>query len=368
MSSLSTFIYSSSNDYWLWSVAGLCAGAFLFYRGFHLLQRRRLILDTPASKIRSASIGLVEISGLAVGPYTMPAPLTGAPCYYYRTVAWQLKQSGKNKEWKKVADESLHLPFYLDDNSGRVLIDPQGAELDLHRDFQEEFDIALFSSRFNLPPNVAGFLARHGIGNDKKLKLEEYCIKPKNALFVLGTLAPNPGLEVSATPVPTISDDSVRFQFRMNLPSISMTGTEDSIPVPADAGRSAAVEVIRLPGADRPSNLTGMTQQEKVAAALTKAGIMNPAAWAAAGAQYPDVKVSSTETPTSNAALAAPEFDPKPASVLMKGTNNPAFFVSWRSQHEVAQSLGWQSTLMIWGGPALILISLFILLSHFGWM
>jgi len=47
----------------------------------------------------------------------------------------------------------------------------------------------------------------------------------------------------------------------------------------------------------------------------------------------------------------------------MKGTNNKAFLISWRSQQAVARSLGWKSTLMIWGGPALALLSLYLFLN-----
>src|ERR1700693_3809219 len=93
---LQAFIIYSAENSWLWAFVGLAFGAYWFYRGFILLARRRLILDTPASKIRSASIGFVVLSGLAGGPYTLRAPLTGLPCYYYRTLAWQLKRSGKN--------------------------------------------------------------------------------------------------------------------------------------------------------------------------------------------------------------------------------------------------------------------------------
>ena len=378
---LSIFVYFSSSDLWLWAVAGVGAGAFLFYRGFRLLQRRRLILDTPASKIRSASMGLVEVSGLAVGPYTMQAPITGTPCYYYRTVAWQLRQSGKNKEWKKVADESLHLPFYLDDNTGRLLVNPQGAELEIHRDFHEEYDISFFSSTLNLPVNVAGFLARHGIGSDKKLRLDEYCIKPKNALFILGTLAANPGLEVKPTPVTTISDNSVQLKFTMNLPAIGNLSGGMLHPLPAMTnaiaspepvnGENETAEIIRLRSA-QPARLTDMTQQGRVAAALVRAGITNPTAWEAAGLQDSSIVMQTASVSGAGNGTSAPspvngEFDLHPPALLMKGSNNPAFFISWRSQHEVAQSLGWKSTLMIWGGPALLLLSLYFLLLHFGW-
>jgi hypothetical protein len=56
-----------------------------------------------------------------------------------------------------------------------------------------------------------------------------------------------------------------------------------------------------------------------------------------------------------------------PKTVLLQGENNRTFFISWRSQRELAQSLGTKSTLMIWGGPALALLSLYLLLAHFGW-
>jgi hypothetical protein len=47
----------------------------------------------------------------------------------------------------------------------------------------------------------------------------------------------------------------------------------------------------------------------------------------------------------------------------MKGKNNPTFLISWRSQREIARSLGWKCTLMIWGGPALALLFLYGLLT-----
>ncbi len=198
---LALVLLSGRDDLWLYAGIGAAAGVYLFYRGFRTLQRKRLILDTPSSKIRSASMGLVEVSGLATGPYTIPAPVTGVPCYFYRTIAWQLKQAGKNKEWQKVAEESMHVPFFLDDNTGRLLVDPQGAEMEIHRDFHEEYSGSFFGSNDDVSLSVANFLARYGVANDHRLRVDEYCIKPKNALFVLGTLAQNPGVEVSGTPV-----------------------------------------------------------------------------------------------------------------------------------------------------------------------
>jgi hypothetical protein len=116
-----------------------------------------------------------------------------------------------------------------------------------------------------------------------------------------------------------------------------------------------------------------MTQQQKMAAALMKAGITNPAAWAVAeagSAITAAVPSYSGDAAVSNsvsvgASLASEEFDTHSSAVLMKGAHNPAFFISWRSQRDVVRSLGWKSALMIWGGPALTLLSVYVLLTHF---
>ena len=109
-----------------------------------------------------------------------------------------------------------------------------------------------------------------------------------------------------------------------------------------------------------------MTQQQRIAAALMKAGISNPAAWAAAGVTGSAVAVQGNGNGSAlEASLAAPlsEFDPRPPVVLAKGKNNPTFLISWRSQRELARSLGWKCALMIWGGPALTLLCLYGLLA-----
>ena len=366
----------------LWCGVGFFAGIGLFVYGFRLLQRRRLILDTPFSKIRSASIGMVEVSGLAVGPYTMVAPITARPCYSYRTLVWEWKQQGKNKNWVKIAAECMHVPFFIDDNTGRLLVDPRGADLDLHQDFQQEFCDSFFTTKDPAPDNVRSFLARHGVVTSNKIKVEEYCIKPKNSLFILGTLGENPGLEVTAQPVrdnePINSFSTHGFSLSFNS-VFSTGGAEGDSPVGAMT-RSFAIqpgaprhEVIRLSSESAFQKTSDMTQQQKVAAALLKAGISNPEAWEAAGVPTPGgVQVladPATATPRENAngnagsAAQTNAFDAHPPVVLMQGANHKTFLISWRSQQEVARSLGWKCTLMIWGGPVLALLSLYVFLG-----
>jgi hypothetical protein len=422
-------------------------GIVLFIRGFHLLKRRRLILDTPFSKIRGASIGMVEISGQAVGPYTMNAPITAHPCYFYRTLVWELKKEGKNSQWVKVAGECMHLPFFVDDNTGRVMIDPRGADLDLHCDFQQEFSTSFFSTKDAPPPEVAAFLARYGVSTTNKIKVEEFCIKPKNALFVLGTLGENPGVEVTSRPIqeierlgpsrrgfllalnPVLSPSSSSVEndidahaFAEQFPTTSSSGSgrfssSQSSLSPSHFSQSRRQEVIQLSTDPTPVKTEDMTQQQKVAAALLKAGIANPVAWSAAGLSIPTFGgTKAIPDPSANFAgyaangnggngnsgantpraqgngsngsgfkvqnagaksvglngneddLPRPQnpsegFVLRPPVVIRKGDNNPTFLISWRSQQEVVRTLRWQCTLMIWGGPAISLLSLYFMLN-----
>jgi len=324
-----------------------------------MLARKRLLINTPTSKIRSASLGLIEISGVATGPYTLPAPISGLSCFLYRTTAWIQSDDSKSHEWKKVAEETLHVPFFLNDGTGQLLIDPRGAKLDLHRDLHQTYSDTIFSP--HAPPQVSSFLARHGATDSSKIRIEERCIKPKDTLFVVGTMAENPGIDVRPFPVAIERNDLV-------LTNVVPQARLPITPPP---------EVIRLSEPGNSSAPVDMTQQSKIAAALTKAGITNAAAWTAAGVPYRGVSVAdsprisqvsvngdSKDRDQPAKLNEEPAFDLDPPVVLMKGENDPAFLISWSSQHDLVRSLGWKSAAMIWCGAALTLLGICVLLAH----
>ena len=381
---IETAIFLSSRSENLPILAGLgaLAGFYFFYKGFRLLERKRLILNTPASKIRSAAMGLVEINGLAIGPYVLTSPLQQMECYYYRSLAWELKHEGKNNEWVKVAEETLHVPFYVDDNTDKVLVDPRGAEMDLHCDLQAQYHRSVLFEGPEMPGCVSEFLVRHAANPDKRIKVEEYCIKPKNSLFVLGTLSQNPGLDVSIMPSwAGRAGHKLKAASAVSGRAYSGKSVEDELSLPPVYGDDPP-QVIRLSGEATKVPVTVMTQQQKIAAALMKAGGSSPAAWAAAGVGLRPKAVSAvlvnprpakpapatSAFDASNDASGLRGFDLHPPVVLMQGSHNQAFFISWRSQRDVVNSLGWKSTLMIWGGPALTLISVYLLLIYFRWL
>jgi hypothetical protein len=60
------------------------------------------------------------------------------------------------------------------------------------------------------------------------------------------------------------------------------------------------------------------------------------------------------------------EFDLNPPTVLQKGSAGRPFVIAAQSERDLLESLSQTSTLYIWGGPALVLGGLAVLLWQLG--
>lgn len=96
--------------------------ALLFWSGFHFIRLRRQIENTPTSKIRSIAMGMVEVKGRAIRRYALISPMSHTACVFYRLTKYHRKQ---NNQWTVTStSSSANVPFFLEDNTGRVEIDP----------------------------------------------------------------------------------------------------------------------------------------------------------------------------------------------------------------------------------------------------
>ena len=92
------------------SLAGIVLGVMIYLLAFRLLMLKRFVQHLPVQKIRSAPAGLVALQG-KVEPYPnqyTTHPLTGEKCVVF---------------------EQTRYPFWVDDDTGRILVDPAGAAL-----------------------------------------------------------------------------------------------------------------------------------------------------------------------------------------------------------------------------------------------
>lgn len=128
-----------------------------------------------------------------------------------------------------------------------------------------------------------------------------------------------------------------------------------------DVAKRNSHEVIQLSPVDmQPNGSESMTQQGKIAAALMRAGIPNPATWADHNAHN---KVRVADEPESEEAEAAK--DVEVCRVLQQKSNAVVLPLPTRDLSHTADG---KTSLMIWGGPALTLACIYILAAHFGWL
>ncbi|MGO8815827.1 MAG: hypothetical protein ACLQVG_14345 [Terriglobia bacterium] len=113
-------------------ILGFGGGIYTFLKGFHDYRKYRLVADTPEIHIRSIPMGLVKIRGEARAEETLLSPITHTPCYLFKVVVdeWRSNSDGGG-EWKHVTTDVKAVKFYLQDGSGDVLVDPANSELDL---------------------------------------------------------------------------------------------------------------------------------------------------------------------------------------------------------------------------------------------
>ena len=136
--------------FFLFMAAFVVVGLYIYFRGLRALRLKRYLQNVPCSSIRSAAIGPVEISGKAVGPYTIVPPNGTEECLCY----WRITEA------KTV--QFVSAPLYLDDGTGRLMISPRA------------LDMSLIPAL--LEPGIYG------------------AVRPGETIFVLGSLQQNPWL------------------------------------------------------------------------------------------------------------------------------------------------------------------------------
>ncbi|MFP5419371.1 MAG: hypothetical protein ACLGHA_09470 [Gammaproteobacteria bacterium] len=110
-----------------WQISFALIGLTSFWAWYANTKRYRVVADTPTSRIASAPQGYVELVGR--GQHKPGEPLvsriSGLPCLWYRYVI-ERREDGR---WEHVESGRSDDAFQIDDGSGQVLIDPEGAEM-----------------------------------------------------------------------------------------------------------------------------------------------------------------------------------------------------------------------------------------------
>lgn len=115
----------NSRNGWLLSLS--LVGLMSFIAWLANFRRYRTVSDTPTSRIASAPQGYVEIIGQGRQPpgEKLISRISGMPCLWYR----YLIERKRGDRWEYVDSGVSHETFGIDDGSGSLLVDPEGAEI-----------------------------------------------------------------------------------------------------------------------------------------------------------------------------------------------------------------------------------------------
>ena len=163
---------------------------------FRAGRRRRLIENLPTSKTSGVFIGLVELKGTAESAEPLTSFLAAQACVQYawtvqehwsRTVTTTETDSKGNTRtvtrhesgWTTVADGGEMIPFYLQDDCGVILVQPEDAKIEPLKIFDETCGLG--------DPLYYGKGPAGAIGNsDYRRRFVENGIPLQTNLFIVG--------------------------------------------------------------------------------------------------------------------------------------------------------------------------------------
>ncbi len=146
-------------------------GLLLFYNSFKQWQKKRIIENIPTSIIKSAAMGLVEIYGVVKCNNTINSPNSGKECVYY--------EYALSDDDIRLADQENigKCEFFLEDESGQVLVVPDNAKMKLSPGCIHEYE---HKTNIIINDQQSPYYSCH--------IHKEYLIIPGDKVYVMGTL------------------------------------------------------------------------------------------------------------------------------------------------------------------------------------
>jgi hypothetical protein len=377
---------SQIGSFEFWDAVGFIAGLVTFFKGFKIYREFRILADTPEIPIRSIPMGLVQVHGRATGEKPITSPVSHTPCFFYKVEIERWESRGKSSGWRNYKTDTDGAKFYLDDGSGKVLVDAHGAELDLEKSCQRETGKAM--SR----------LSAGGATDDELLRYVNKVAVGRLISFVGRGLASvghlsDPHKEemrqkfADAFQHPFLSQDFMTKLMSIQMPSIERRVREmgpQSDPQKEKA-RLAALEALKFPpgSPEFMERIQHLMEAEHHPAHAEKfqlfmsAGqgspqvsfdsIISPASGRYRLTEYcivPDHSYDVTATCVENPAAQ----DQHDRNLLTKGTNEPTFLISYRTEKEIENRLRWRAAKFVFGGAALSVACVAIFLAKYGWL
>jgi hypothetical protein len=376
---------AQSDDLAGYAVLGVGLGLYTFYKGFRQYRNYLLIADTPEIPIRSAPMGFVQVYGKAQGDKTIPSPVSHTSCLAYKVVIerWKTDSDSHGGHWGHHRTDLNGVTFYLTDATGKVLINAQGAELDLPQSARCEvwsgksLATGVAATQEELLQYVsqadahwAGGLFERGL---KAVGPLQQSGQEQTRQSLMGVFQHSPGSPEFLTGMMTM----MAPRMKQHLESMGPQSDPNH-----EMARQNALQALQYPAGSR-EFLEGLQRAQQMVAkpgepnpfdALTKtlggtngpdSGFFNAASGRYRFTEYCvvpgclyDISGTCIENPNPK--------DANDHSMIVKGTAEKEFLISSKAEKELESSLRRRAFLTVLGGAALSVVCLAILLGKLG--
>jgi len=328
-------------------VLGMGVGAFLFFKGFRTFREYKVVADTPRMPIRSLAMGLAHVCGKAQSDKLLTSPVTRTNCCFYQ-VKIERWESGRDGGWKHYAVDSDGGKFYLQDDTGRVLIDSNEAQ----------FDLPSSPERI-----VASGQLRHASGSGASdQELLQYIEYSGGHQFL--NRAQHWLEKKGAQPDPRREQGrQALLQLLQNVPAMG----QSSVPLHLGALQALVASSPALADPEKERHRQMMIEHlremdgQELPFALPKPGMASGRYRVHEYLILPGEEYNVTGTCAENPSATGPQ----DRNMILKGQNEKTFLISWESDTDTQKGLRKNGLGMIFGGAALLLGCLFLLLLRF---
>lgn len=154
---------------------------------------KNLIDWTPNYKISSARTGMNEIAGkvMSAEGSLFDAPLSNRKGVYFQFRAE--RKGGSGVSWYKMGKAGVEKAqkFYLEDETGKIVVDPSGCNMRLRIDYTENFKPPNewpYAFKMFLDDHKVDYQGWERVSYLAKVRFNEYLIEPHDTIYVIGEI------------------------------------------------------------------------------------------------------------------------------------------------------------------------------------
>jgi hypothetical protein len=331
---------------------GTIVGLWSFFKGFRVMREYRVLADTPRIPIRSVPMGFVHIRGKAQGTQILASPVSHTPCCFYRVEVDEWRSQGKGHNWVRACVDYNGYRFYLADDTGKILVDAHAAEYDLPAASTREVSSHTQSSSADADLlHYVQYAQTHSMTD----RVSQFVDKR------LAKAGP------SADPQVQAKREALRDIFA-GLSSVQRGGQP---PIEAMERLMNASGPMSDPEKEQRRQM--MLDRLHLAAQASQSGLLaalmpeqRPAEGRFRLREYLVLPDQEDGVDGSCLECSDPASDNHDRTMIAKGTNEPTFLISAKTDVQVHRAFRNRALLMIFGGAALALACTAGLLLHFG--